>query len=163
LTGDAPKATAGWYPLQDGLLGERYWDGENWTGDVRTSQERPNLGTTDGVPSQIPHKPKDRNYLPALIVGALLILVFVIIGASSGGGTVESQVIKSCQDTVKSTLKSPATANFQTATAKLKDKTWTINGTVDSQNSFGALVRSSYQCTMTESEKDISGQVDYVK
>jgi hypothetical protein len=32
---DAPKAPAGWYPIEAGKPGERYWDGKAWTGETR--------------------------------------------------------------------------------------------------------------------------------
>ncbi len=49
-------------------------------------------------------------------------------------------------------LKAPATAKFDDATAnvkKLNDTTFTIVSFVDSENSFGALLRSNYFCTIT--------------
>ena len=32
---DAPKAPAGWYPIEEGQQGERYWDGDSWNGKTR--------------------------------------------------------------------------------------------------------------------------------
>lgn len=49
-------------------------------------------------------------------------------------------------------LKAPATAQFDNATTnvkKLNDTTFTVASFVDSQNSFGALLRSNYSCVIT--------------
>ena len=37
---DAPKAPAGWYPIEEGKPGERYWDGNSWTGEERGIPEQ---------------------------------------------------------------------------------------------------------------------------
>ena len=54
----------------------------------------------------------------------------------------------SCQKTIKEILKSPSTAKFPNITewgfAK-EDGIITIQGYVDSQNSFGAMIRSDFQ------------------
>ncbi len=47
-------------------------------------------------------------------------------------------------------LKAPATAEFGDITAiQLGDGTWAVSGSVDSQNSFGALIRSQFDCSIT--------------
>jgi|GEM_PF-4385249 len=70
---DAPKASAGWYSHSDGTPGERYWDGEAWTGEVRP----PAL-----VPSAEPAKRAEGLGCGAavLIVAALVIGLAVVIG-----------------------------------------------------------------------------------
>ena len=60
----------------------------------------------------------------------------------------EQQVIGACEDAIRAQLKSPATAKFTGETAAGADPTWTIYGAVDAQNGFGALIRSSLQCTI---------------
>lgn len=50
---------------------------------------------------------------------------------------------------IKEKLKSPASAEFEGGTdgvIKVNDTTFTVIGTVDSQNSFGAMLRSNYSC-----------------
>lgn len=64
------------------------------------------------------------------------------------------QAIGFCQDLVEGRLKAPATAQFH-ATASPADAAnpesgpWTITGTVDSENSFGALLRMNWVCEST--------------
>jgi len=61
------------------------------------------------------------------------------------------------EDFVKKQLKSPSTAEFISITelmdgvpaTKLNDTTFEINSWVDSQNGFGAMIRSRYSCKMT--------------
>jgi hypothetical protein len=52
-----------------------------------------------------------------------------------------------CEDVVEKQLKSPASAEFSSVATG--GGPWTVQGTVDSQNSFGALVRTTYECTVT--------------
>lgn len=55
-----------------------------------------------------------------------------------------------CQDFVRDRLKAPATAEFTEAvTAPLAGyDRYTVSGAVDAQNSFGALIRNFYSCTV---------------
>lgn len=50
---------------------------------------------------------------------------------------------------IKRMLKSPSTADFCSATATdLGENKWRISSCVDSQNSFGAMIRSNWEVTM---------------
>lgn len=52
-----------------------------------------------------------------------------------------------CEEFVKDRLKAPATAEFSNQRAEsIGDQRWDVTGTVDSENSFGALIRSNYRC-----------------
>jgi hypothetical protein len=48
-------------------------------------------------------------------------------------------------------LKAPASAKFSGDTVVSDGTTYKVAGSVDSQNSFGALIRSSFTCTMHSS------------
>lgn len=73
-----------------------------------------------------------------------------------------------CEDLVKNSLKAPATADFP------RNSEWTFtpidgglqaSSYVDSENSFGALVRSNFQCTVTKAEgteDQVMRQLDYL-
>jgi hypothetical protein len=50
-----------------------------------------------------------------------------------------------CKDFVKDRLKSPASAEFDTD-VKGKAGVYTVVGTVDSENSFGAMMRNEFSC-----------------
>lgn len=57
-----------------------------------------------------------------------------------------------CEDWVKQRLKSPGSAKFasyhETGFIGSDSGPWTVSGYVDSQNSFGAFLRSNYVCRM---------------
>lgn len=60
---------------------------------------------------------------------------------------------KACSDKVRTMLKSPGGAHFMSESARpLGDDQWLVTGNVDSQNSFGAQLRSAYGCTATYDE-----------
>ncbi len=55
-----------------------------------------------------------------------------------------------CEELVKDRLKSPGSARFSGEnTTGDADHGWTTIGGVDSQNSFGALMRMDFRCTAT--------------
>lgn len=56
-----------------------------------------------------------------------------------------------CEQFVEDRLKSPGSADFNDTTATGGGNTWHVTGTVDSQNGFGALVRSEFMCNMSVS------------
>jgi hypothetical protein len=84
-------------------------------------------------------------------------------GMSSGGGSssVDEQryeAFQACQHFVNERLKAPSTAKYRDwfgdqkpAATGSGDGPFTIVSTVDSQNSFGAELRSSFTCTVTRS------------
>ena len=65
---------------------------------------------------------------------------------------------------VRAGLKSPTTADFgrirthQKYSIEGKPDTWEVRGHVDSQNSFGAMIRSNYTCQV----EYVSGDASYV-
>lgn len=46
---DAPKAPSGWYPIEEGKPGERYWDGQAWTGETQGLPKVDKSATTSGL------------------------------------------------------------------------------------------------------------------
>ena len=69
----------------------------------------------------------------------------------------ETEARLSCEDLIKNQLKSPSTASF----APRNEWTFTevsggyrASGWVDAQNDFGATVRNSFTCTVTEGPSD---------
>lgn len=57
-----------------------------------------------------------------------------------------------CHEFLKDRLKSPATANFQPVRdsdiSRVQDS-WRVRSYVDSQNGFGAMLRTTYTCQVT--------------
>jgi hypothetical protein len=101
---------------------------------------------------------RDPGVWVAAVVIAVLAIGGVASGASFGGGGGEDSGATSagaqeaCQDRVETLLKSPATAKFSDVVAVPQGAdTWKVTGSVDSENSFGALLRSSFTC-MAESD-----------
>lgn len=52
-----------------------------------------------------------------------------------------------CEREVESLLKAPTTAEFS-STASASGSPYTVSGTVDAENSFGAMLRSEFRCTV---------------
>lgn len=51
-----------------------------------------------------------------------------------------------CEVRIEKLLKAPSTAKFNSDATGYG--TWTVTGTVDAENSFGAMIRANYQCTV---------------
>lgn len=55
-----------------------------------------------------------------------------------------------CEQLVSDELKAPATAKYSDITIEnLDSSTFNIYGSVDAENGFGALIRSSFECQST--------------
>ena len=71
-------------------------------------------------------------------------------GEEKGHDEIEAWVI--AQIRVEKNLKSPSTAKFPLGTegyvTKINDNTFEINAYVDSENSFGAMMRAYFSCTV---------------
>ena len=104
-------------------------------------------------PSTKPQDPKK-----AVISFLIFVVVAVFIVVKCGCSNEEENKIKTydkidalthAQIYIKSKLKSPASAEFEggaDGVIKINDTTFTVMGAVDSQNSFGAMLRSNYSC-----------------
>lgn len=85
-----------------------------------------------------------------------LVLVFILLivafscGASDEGDDWEPTAWEArqiCEGWVENQLKAPSTAEFTDGTEVATDvNAWTVTGTVDAQNSFGAMLRSTWSC-----------------
>lgn len=94
--------------------------------------------------------------LAAAAVALLVMMVVSSLGSGSPvktdrGGDLEVQRAGAkiaCQDMVRDRLKSPASAQFSGVVASGAGPLFTVRGKVDSQNSFGAMLRSSFSCQL---------------
>lgn len=100
-----------------------------------------------------------------MVIG-VIVLIGVIVGVSSAlapkkqyDANNKFEVIAQCEDRVKERLKAPSTAKFDNEEAT-GSGTWTVTGTVDSENSFGATLRASFQCTVVVQGDTIKTRVD---
>ena len=67
-----------------------------------------------------------------------------------------AQAIDMCQTIIKVWLKTPSTARFSDVNMFRKDDFhYYISGKVDSQNSYGAMLRNSISCIMIYGDKNI--------
>lgn len=80
----------------------------------------------------------------ALVAGVLL--VAALLGAGQLGPDDYADEAAACRDAVTERLKSPSTAEFGEATTAKGDGKVLVAGVVDSENGFGANVRSDYRC-----------------
>jgi len=101
-----------------------------------------------------PEQPKAPAWKPGCFTYgfAALVLIFAISffgGLGGGSGSNDSALVVACQNVVKNNLKAPSTANF-VGVPKLSGGL--ISGQVEADNSFGASLRSSFQCTVIDSE-----------
>lgn len=103
-----------------------------------------------------PQKPKGCAFLVVFVV----MLVFIVIKCVGGDSSddlknekhdkIEALVLS--QECVKDNLKCPSTAEFASGTknvTQINDTTFDVSSYVDSQNSFGAMIRTYYSCTIT--------------
>ncbi|WP_418346216.1 DUF2510 domain-containing protein [Rhodococcus pyridinivorans] len=61
-------------------------------------------------------------------------------------------VEQTCRDAVKNRLKSPSSAEFsgiETTQENDAGTKWTVEGSVDSENTFGASIRNTFTCSST--------------
>lgn len=98
---------------------------------------------------------------PTLVILGILAIGFVILavlGRPTQRGPEAPSAMGAwldCQNFVKQNLKAPTTAQFPGANAEgvgtvLQDNgRWGVIGYVDSQNSFGAMIRSDYVCELS--------------
>lgn len=86
---DAPKAPAGWYPIEEGKPGERYWDGNAWTGDLRGINEQAFQSTNKGTTNSWFTKYKTTVIVTLIIVAVVAtgISVFALAGIKSSTET----------------------------------------------------------------------------
>ncbi|MFI2367289.1 hypothetical protein [Streptomyces sp. NPDC018833] len=99
------------------------------------------------------------------ITAGLAAALLTLTACSSGDGKpLDTSAAVMCEDFVKQRLKSPGTAKFPgvtdgdyaTTTVLSDTKPWKykVVGVVDSQNGFGATVRSNYTCTVSTEDDD---------
>lgn len=83
--------------------------------------------------------------IAVVVVGGLM-LIGSVFGDGDSGGSGDSYGAKdACHDWVRDALKSPSTAEFSNDSV-VGSGPWTISGDVDSENSFGAKLRTTWRC-----------------
>lgn len=102
-------------------------------------------------------KPFDRRWLFISIPLWIVVLGIMFSSCMSGGDDKydmnnKHEAISQCEARIEKLLKAPSTAEF--ASEATGSGTWTVTGTVDAENSFGAMIRASYQCTVVMNDDE---------
>lgn len=79
-------------------------------------------------------------------IGAFVLLALTGCSGSYDPNN-EAEAETQCEGFVDKRLKAPATADYE-LTASREGGSWTVTGAVDSENGFGAKVRSSVTCVL---------------
>jgi hypothetical protein len=88
-----------------------------------------------------------KNRLVAGIAVAAVVVVVLIAAFTASSEPGESDARSECESFIDSRLKAPATADYNLV-ASQDGEQWTVTGTVDSENGFGAKVRSDVTCEL---------------
>jgi hypothetical protein len=92
---------------------------------------------------------RKRWLIPVAALAAVLLLAAVaaFVAWRSSQPSDTEQAIAACREGVKAKLRAPASALFSGETVDpQRDGTHIVEGSVDGQNGFGALIRSRYDC-----------------
>lgn len=110
-------------------------------------------GPTAGTP-WAPSAPSTKKTPWGVIAGIVVVLVVAVICIAgshkdSGGGA-----IVACHGFVEDQLKSPGSADYSGEDLTHDGSTYTLTGSVDSDNSYGASVRNDFTCVVDKSGSD---------
>lgn len=88
-------------------------------------------------------------------LGGLAVAIVAVVALAGGGGgdgpagdspqVRAAAAERACQDMVRDQLRSPASAQFSDVTST-GGGPWTVTGSVDADNAFGASLRSTWSC-----------------
>ena len=153
----------GWYRDPEGRPhAQRYWDGQRWGEKTRLdpSTKLHRLGD----PPRLRGKEEATTGM-GVVSGTIvfLVAVFIFLLAQCTGGSEDKQpssgssrtveAFTICQMFVEDRLVAPATANFggapSQATTRLGANRYQVDAYVDSENNFGAQIRTEYSCTVS--------------
>lgn len=100
--------------------------------------------------------------LMGFCLGILAVCAYIaIVGQSPPAKTGPEMAFVQCQSFVKDRLKSPATADFPTLNFQAfprGENIYAIRSYVDSQNTFGATIRTNFFCEVEWNGKDDAAQ-----
>lgn len=94
---------------------------------------------------------KQSNWFMVVFIVLALIGLYKCASCNPSTEVTELDAEMAAERYVKQLLKSPSTAEFPSTTAvELSDKNFHVDGSVDSQNGFGAMIRNSFECDVVE-------------
>lgn len=96
---------------------------------------------------------KKRRWPWMLLSAVIVTTIFVALSSMVSRPAEDSPsdtAINACQDTVQGKLAAPSSAKFTGDDVVVEDAfdTWTVAGSVDSQNAFGVMLRAEYTCNV---------------
>lgn len=130
------KPSPGWYPQPDGS--SWYWDGTQYTDHISPEEVTDRAG-----------RRRRQNLIAFGAAGLVVLAVAVAAVVTHKSG--EDKASDACHDYMEARLKAPATADFSDEwAAEVSSGGYKAYGTVDSENGFGAKVRLTYSCDVTD-------------
>lgn len=140
------------------------WAGELAKGHLQRSAREVELGIQS--PHPMVHNESSRS-APQIPVAALVGIVAVVgvvvwaLARPSNGDGIGARNL--CRTIVKQQLVAPSTAQFSGESGFTANKgPWQIAGSVDSENGFGAMLRSTYSCRVTFSDGEYHGHANVI-
>lgn len=112
------------------------------------------------VTRKLTQRQKNGWYALAGLVGVFALFVgYILFTTDSSTGRDDPEVqehaaIRACEDMVRDQLKAPATADFNGSVATGVGP-WEVTGSVDAENSFGAMIRTDWTCTVRLDSDDM--------
>lgn len=115
----------------------------------------------DPAPTTAPTEQKVSPIMAVVLLVMISICLYAVFSKLGGGGSrgakptsgptkIDAALI--CEQFVENQLKAPSTAKFQNsydAKVSVSNGEYTVTSYVDSQNGFGAMIRTTYVCTVT--------------
>jgi hypothetical protein len=96
-------------------------------------------------------KPRQFNAMLWVVLPFLLVVIgaVVVAGIQVGSTSDEDTARETCRSAVAKQLKAPSTAQWPgDSVYEEPPGRFAVEGSVDAQNSFGAMVRTGYSCTV---------------
>ncbi|WP_159619469.1 hypothetical protein [Arthrobacter zhaoguopingii] len=138
-------------PLYDMQTGQQFPDYDRPTGAVQVFNEWKRSELREAARRQAAGEPPPRirrKGLGCFPIVALIVIGFTLFGAcspsSASGSAAGAEAV--CQQFIETRLKSPASAEFSSTDVVELGDTYKVTAVVDAQNSFGAMMRSSWTC-----------------
>jgi hypothetical protein len=122
-------------------------------------------GRAEGQVQDLPASPVRESFASRhpvwFLLGFFGLLVLGPLGIWWGATAGERGAEGSCKEAVSNQLVSPASAQFEISiVTESASGLYVVNGTVDSQNGFGAMLRAHFECVVND---DGTAVVDYLR
>ncbi|GAW50634.1 uncharacterized protein PD653B2_2970 [Nocardioides sp. PD653-B2] len=92
-----------------------------------------------------------------------VVFVLLVVGGAAGAYFAngdEATALVACEGMVKDQLKVPSTADFSGEKSSQDGATWSVEGTVESENEQGVMVASDYVCVVRLKGEKWAGRAD---